>query len=118
MFGREKKLMRDGAEAQGVVTKFQLIDGFTPHSMDRVLEIQVKLADGRTVEFKDRIAETHAPWLVTGSPIPVRYDPDDPDHITIDKPAVEALKAKEDAAAAAEDAERIARTQAEIADGQ
>ncbi len=89
--GHRKKLLREGAQAQAVVTQCEGADlthnGFSNHKL--VLEIHFE--DGSTAEIHDKVSKTDvAPLLKVGDILPVRYDPDDPSDALVDTPAIKA----------------------------
>jgi Protein of unknown function (DUF3592) len=89
--GHRKKLLREGAQAQAVVTQCEGADlthnGFSHWAL--VLEIHFE--DGSTAEIRDKVSKTDvAPLLKTGDIVPVRYDPDDHSDAVVDTAATKA----------------------------
>ncbi len=93
MFGQKKKLVSDGAQAEGVVMKAWIP---TPHNL--CVRVQIRFPDGSTGDF-----EQYGLWkpkvgsLWEGDVVPVRYDPANHSKVTIDLPALEQRYAEEKA---------------------
>jgi hypothetical protein len=106
MFGH-LNLLKDGAQIDGVVVDAK------PAPMVRTktrVSVGVKFDDGRTIEFEQDITDYYVPAgegfkgvlaaagggdviplsFITGSAIPVRYDPDKRDKLVIDEPTLHA----------------------------
>jgi hypothetical protein len=95
MFGKHKKLYREGAQTEGVIIKATAVQD--PKSVDPGYEVVVraKFPDGSTTEFtQGRLLGCMFPDT-TGTPyvgqvVPVRYDESDHSNVVVDIPALEA----------------------------
>jgi hypothetical protein len=111
--GHRKKLLREGARAQGVVTESKGVNlaagGFTAHK----LVLEVHFEDGSQAEMRDKVNQGDiGPVLVkVGDILPVRYDPEDRSAAVIDVPAI---RAQTDERQRQTDLETLARARREL----
>ena len=89
-----KKLYRDGAQAEGLVThRSDTTEGINYH-----VTIRVKFPDGTAAEFKKWLDWHDVGQIYEGSVVPVRYDRSDHTKVVLDEPALQERHAKADAA--------------------
>jgi hypothetical protein len=112
MFGKGK-LLREGAEAQGVVIQNKGTMTVTGIAPDYHVKVRVKFDDGTSTEFKQKLNAPTVGRQFEGAVVPVRYDPADHSKVEIDVPAITLQKV--DRAAVHQDA--IARAEQAIAQG-
>lgn len=119
------KLLREGEQGQGVVTKRhdQAAESGT-HSFSILFEIEghIKFPDGTETEFKSEWLSSHKVGdIQEGEIVPVRYDPADHSKVVLDVVALEEKKTAAIEHAQAWDQERkakaIADADAKIARG-
>jgi hypothetical protein len=112
MFGRGK-LLRDGAQTQGVVVESRRTGSGGIAEGDARLSCQVRVRvsfeDGSKAEVSSKL---YGRLYVEGDILPVRYDPDDHSKIEVDLPALEAGR---QADVARGQALNVARGEAELA---
>ena len=90
--GHRKKLLREGARANGVVTESEDVNltygGFSAHQ----LVLEVHFPDGSQTELREKVQVADIGVLrgQVGDVLPVRYDPEDPSDAVIDVPALQA----------------------------
>lgn len=92
MFGKRKKLLQNGAQADAIVIDAQIRGGHAGGAgMSPVwyeLRLRVHYPDGSTAEVSDRFGSDvrNAPAPVgVGDIVPVRYDPEQPTKVLIDE---------------------------------
>ena len=106
--GHRKKLLREGARADAVVTDREGVNltdgGFTAHK----LVLEVHFPDGTQGELQEKVdvADIGALRGWVGDVLPVRYDPEDRSAVVIDVPAI---RAEVDEAQQRRDREAVAR---------
>jgi hypothetical protein len=106
--GHRKKLLRDGARADAVVTDRKGVNltdgGFTAHE----LALEVHFPDGSRAELREKVnvADIGATRGRVGDVLPVRYDTEDRSAVAIDVPAI---RAEVDEAQQRLDREAVAR---------
>ena len=86
--GAKKKLMREGAQAKGVVTKVK--ETMRPASggkTDYAIDLLVRYPDGSERELEVHGAAYSPPSV--GDMVPLRYDPNDPSDAVIDTDLIE-----------------------------
>ena len=88
MFGKSK-LMRDGAEAQGVIVDSDAGMALTAHNSTYRVTVRVHFDDGTTVDVERKL-HTTCGIHTEGFVVPVRYDAVDRSKIEIDEPVLEA----------------------------
>jgi hypothetical protein len=109
--GHRKKLLREGAQAQAVVTECEGANLTHNGFSNWALVLEIHFEDGSTAEMHDKVSKSDvAPLLKVGDILPVRYDPDDHSDAVVDTPAVKA-GADETRTAAQEAAVEQARRQ-------
>jgi Short C-terminal domain len=115
MFG-EKKLLREGMEARAVVLKADYRwDGMGgTHHIYRV-ELRVRFDDGSTAELHAKLDKNKVGEYEQADIVPVRYDASDHAKIAVDVPALELGFQRSQAKAEAEEAIRIASSEAKLA---
>ena len=90
--GHRKKLMREGAQAQAVVTGREGVNltegGWSAYK----LVLEVHFPDGAQAEVQEKVhvADIGALRGRVGDVLPVRYDPEDRSEVMIDVPAIQA----------------------------
>ncbi len=109
MFGKGK-LLRDGAEAQGVVIDSLIATGADGGTVDDYeVKVRVRFDDGSTAEVAGKLYRHKVGYHSEGAILPVRYDAHDRSKIEIDVPKLEAqfvARTAEVKAAAIEQGER------------
>lgn len=92
LFGRRKKLLRDGAQAQAIVRE-QEGAGFTRngYTADKLV-LEVHFEDGSQAEVRDKVDKEDVGYrlIKVGDILPVRYDPEDRSEAVVDVPAIRA----------------------------
>jgi hypothetical protein len=101
--GHRKKLLREGTQAQAVVTVCEGADHTRGGFSNWKLVLEIHFEDGSTAEMQDKVSKADvAPLLKVGDILPVRYDPDDRSDAVVDTQAVKAeTDVKQNAAQAA-----------------
>jgi hypothetical protein len=113
MPGHRKKLLREGAQGQGVVTEREganlTAGGFSAYK----LVLEVRFPDGSQTEVRERINQTDIGpvRVMVGDLLPVRYDPRDQSSVVIDTPAIRAQAEEKQQRV---DQESIARARREL----
>ena len=91
MFGSKKKLLSNGAQAEGVVMKAWRGYG----AAYLCVRVRVELPDGSTGEFEQQgLWAPKVGALLDGYVVPVRYDPADFSKVTLDLPLMEQRQAE------------------------
>jgi hypothetical protein len=112
------KLLREGAEIQGVVVdvKRQLVEGGNYGDPYHVT-VRVNFPDGSTAETKQKLGSFKTGNHFDGAIVPVRYDAEDHSKIEVDVPALEAQQTARIAEAETRRKDMIARSEATAAGG-
>ena len=88
MFGDKKKLLREGAQTDGLVVK--MVDDDRNRIWYHVV-VRAKFPDGTATEFKShQLAHSDVGELFEGSVVPVRYDASDHSKVVLDTLVLEA----------------------------
>jgi hypothetical protein len=92
LFGHRKKLLREGAHADAVVTERKGARHTTGGWSAYDLVLEVHFPDGSVSELRDRIDVEDIGMLrgQVGDVLPVRYDPNDLSAVVLDAPAIRA----------------------------
>jgi hypothetical protein len=106
--GHRKKLLRDGAHADAVVTEHQGVRHTEGGWSAYELVLEVHFPDGSQAELRERVDVADIGKLRgrVGDVLPVRYDPEDRSAVVIDVPAI---RAEVDEARRRLDEEAVAR---------
>jgi hypothetical protein len=109
------KLLREGAETQGVVidVKRQMVTGGNFGDTYHIT-VRVRFDDGSVAETKQKLSASKAGKHFAAAVVPVRYDVADHSKLAVDVPALEALRATTLAEREAVRKERIAQAEAEV----
>lgn len=102
MFGRGKKILEDGAQANAVCLDSEMGGRTNSHGERHYkVSMRVQFEDGETQEVTAKIWRFLGGAPSAGDIIPVRYDPEDRSKVEVDIPAMDAgkLEAREDAKA-------------------
>ena len=90
MFGKGK-LLRDGAEAQGVVIESIVATSGEGGTVDKYkVKVRVRFDDGSSAEISSKLLRHEVGYHYEGAILPIRYDPQDLSKIEIDVPKLEA----------------------------
>ena len=90
MFGKGK-LLRDGAEAQGLVIESNIATSGQGGTVDRYeVKLRVQFDDGLTAEVSSKLLRHKVGYHYEGAILPIRYDAQDRSKIEIDVPKLEA----------------------------
>jgi hypothetical protein len=90
MFGKGK-LLRDGAEAKGLVIESKIATSGEGGTVDKYdVRVRVQFDDGSTSEISSHLLRHKVGYHYEGAILPVRYDAQDRSKIEIDVPALEA----------------------------
>jgi hypothetical protein len=121
MFGKGK-LLREGAEAQGLVIESIIATSGEGGTVDQYkVKVRVQFDDGSTAEISSKLFRHRVGYHYEGAILPIRYDAQDRSKIEIDVPRLEAqaeARTAEVKAAAIERGERELTIQAsELAAG-
>ena len=115
MFGKAK-LLRDGAQAQGLVIESKIATSGQGGTVDKYdVKLRVRFEDGSAAEISRDLFRHKVGYHYEGAILPVRYDPTDRSKIEIDVPKLEAQFAARSAevkASAIEQGERELAVQA------
>lgn len=116
LFGRHKKLLRDGAQARAIVKEREGAN-FTHngYTADRLV-LEVHFEDGSQVEIRDKVDKEDVGYKLirVGDILPVRYDPKNRSAAVVD---VAAIRAQAEASRQQVDQAALARARREL-DGQ
>jgi hypothetical protein len=109
------KLLREGAETQGVVidVKRQMLTGGNFGDTYHIT-VRVQFDDGSSAETRQKLSASRAGKHFDAAIVPVRYDVADHSKIAVDVPALKALRASTLAEREGVRKERIARAEAEV----
>lgn len=119
MFGIGKgKLMRDGAQIDGVVICSHPPADTGQGGVGNIyrIDVRVHFEDGSLAEFSSgRLDRYEVGWKLEGDIVPARYDPANRSRIAVDTPAL--MAAREAAAAGVSSSQNaaISRSEAELA---
>ncbi len=91
MFGN-KKLLANGAQAQGIVTASDDVKVLVNGAGGYAVTISVTFDDGTSQELETRLHTKDVGMKGIGSVLPVRYDPSDRSKIAVDEPAIRASR--------------------------
>ncbi|GAA2025259.1 hypothetical protein GCM10009839_24090 [Catenulispora yoronensis] len=118
MFGKNRKLLRDGTPGRAVIVDalrsgghLTANGGATPVTYR--LRLRIHLPDGTTTDTECQLGGlTHSAhtYFSAGDIVPVRYDATDPTHATVDEAALLAEREAKQREAEAEAVERADRT--------
>jgi hypothetical protein len=95
--GHRKKLLREGARADAVVTGREAVNltygGFSAYE----LVLEVHFPDGSRAELREQVDAADLGRLhgQVGDVLPVRYDPENPSEMVVDVPAIQAQNEEE-----------------------
>jgi hypothetical protein len=90
MFGKGK-LLRDGAEAQGVVIESIVATSREGGTADKYkVKVRIQFDDGSSAEISSKLFRRKVGYHYEGAIVPIRYDPQDLSKIEIDVPKLEA----------------------------
>lgn len=90
MFGKGK-LLRDGAEAQGLVIESNIAASGQGGTVDKYeVKVRVRFGDGSTAEISGKLFRHQVGYHYEGAILPIRYDAQDRSKIEIDVPTLEA----------------------------
>jgi hypothetical protein len=85
------KLLRDGAQAQGVVTESIIATSGEGGTVDKyTVKVRVQFDDGSTAEISSKLLRHKVGYHYEGAILPVRYDAHDRSKVEIDVPKLEA----------------------------
>jgi hypothetical protein len=89
MFGK-RSIQKHGRQAEAVVVSSDMSGYSNSHGIHKYhLELRVKLAEGATVDAKCSAYPTGpVRGFMVGEIVPVRYDPDDPEAVVVDRDAM------------------------------
>lgn len=113
LFGRQKKLLHNGAQAQAIVKEREGA-GFTHngYTADKLV-LEVHFEDGTQVEVRDKVDKEDVGYklISVGDILPVRYDPKNRSGAVVD---VAAIRAQVEASRRQIDQDRLARARREL----